>query len=153
MALKVNLTSDEANSESREVLPSNKYVCNIVDGSINEVKPGRKHVGKPYWKLSFVVQEGPYAGRFINSTVMLFDGALFSLSQLMQSLGYDVNAGSFDVPELDDIIGKTVVVRGLKRAASTDPDGRDLPERFEVKGYNRPPAKGAKAPVDSDLLP
>lgn len=135
MPLRVNLTTKEAESQSLEVLPTGKYLCNIVEGSLEEVKPGKANVGKPYWKLRFVVQDGPYAGRSIYSTVMLFEGALYSLVQIMKALGYDVSEGSLDVPDIEDIEGKSLVVRGVKKAAATDKDGRDLPERFEVKGY------------------
>lgn len=152
MSLRVNISSKEAESTSLDVLPSGKYLCNIVEGSIEEVKPGKKNVGKPYWKLRFVVQDGTFAGRNIYSTVMLFEGALYSLSQLMKALGYDVNAGDITVPDVSDIEGKTVIVRGQKKPASTDPEtGRDMPERFEVKGYQ---GSGVTQKTgDSSILP
>jgi hypothetical protein len=152
MNLRVNLSSKEAESTSIDVLPSGKYVCNIVEGSVEEVKPGKKNVGKPYWKLRFVIQDGKYAGRSIYSTVMLFDGALYSLSQLLKSLGYDVNPGSLVVPDVDEIIGKSVMVRGQKKPATTDPEsGRDIPERFEVKGYQM--SSSVEKTGDSSILP
>jgi Protein of unknown function (DUF669) len=150
--LRVNLTSDEAESKTLEPLPSGKYLCNIVNGQVREVKPGRTHTGKPYWGLQFVVQEGPHAGRSIFSTVMLFDGALYSLSQLMQALGYEVNVGEFHVPPIDSLIGKSLYVRGRRQPAKTDDDGRDIPERFEVKGYMSS-GDQTKPDTDTSLLP
>jgi hypothetical protein len=150
--LRVNLSSQEAESTSLDVLPSGKYLCNIVEGSVEEVKPGRKNVGKPYWKLRFVVQEGKYAGRNIYSTVMLFETALYSLSQILKALGYDVAAGEITVPDVGELEGKTLIVRGQKKPASTDPEsGRDIPERFEVKGYQA--ANVTAKTGDSSILP
>jgi hypothetical protein len=152
MSLKVNLSSKEAESTSLDVLPSGKYICNIVEVTIEEVKPGKKNVGKPYWKIRFVVQEGKYAGRNIYGTVMLFEGALYSFSQIMKALGYDATPGDITVPDTDEIEGKTIVVRGIKKAASTDPDtGRDMPERFEVKGYQA--AGVTQKTGDTSILP
>jgi hypothetical protein len=81
---------------------------------------------------------------------MLFDGALYSFAQLMKALDYDINSGDFEVPELDDIIGKTVNVRGQKMPAKTLPDGQELNERFEIKGYkkaNKVSQKSASASI------
>ena len=150
--LKVNFTEDEANSVPREIPPSGDYLCAIVDGSQEIVKPGKKNTGKPYWKLRFVVQDGKYAGTPLNATVMLFETSLYQLGQLMRSLGFDLNAGEFEVPSLDKILGQQVVVRGYKRPPSTGDDGRELPERFEVKAY-KPAKSGTKKAADSSILP
>jgi len=152
--MRVNLTSEEAESRTLDPLPTGKYLCNLVDGQIREVKPGRKHVGKPFWSLQFVVQEGPHAGRNIFATVMLFEGALYSLVQLLRAYGYEVNGpGELQVPSLDDLLDKkeSIYVRGQKKPA-TSANGNDLPERFEVKGYTvASKAQGASA--DSSYLP
>lgn len=150
--LKVNFTDEEANSKPREVPPSGEYLCAITEGSDEIVKPGKKNTGKPYWKLRFVVQDGPYQGTPLNATVMLFEGALYQLGQLMRSLGHDVNSGEFQVPPLDKIIGQNVVVKGFKRPPGINNDTQqELPERFEVKSYK--PAKSAKKPGSASMLP
>lgn len=151
MPLKVNFTDQEATSTVREVPPSGEYVCNIVDGELKEVRPGKQNSGKPFWSLRLVVQDGPYSGSTLYSSVMLFDGALYSFAQLMRSLGYDVNSGDFIVPQLNDIIGKTVNVRGIKRPPSQF-EGRELPERFEVKGF-KSANTGIKPAANSSILP
>jgi hypothetical protein len=150
--LKVNFTDEEAGSKVREIPPTGEYLVAITDGEIKEVKPGRKNTGKPFWQLRLVIQDGAYAGTTLISSVMLFDGALYSFSQLMKALDYDVNTGDFKVPDLDDIIGKNVNVRGNKMPAKSLPDGTDLSERFEVKGFKPPARKDAKV-GDSSLLP
>lgn len=150
--LKVNFTDEEAGSKVREIPPSGEYLVAITDGEIKEVKPGRKNTGKPFWQLRLVIQDGPYAGSSLVSSVMLFDGALYSFSQLMQALEYDVTSGDFTVPPLDEIIGRNVNVRGYKKPPSTLPDGTELSERFEVKGFKKPSRSGTKS-GDSSLLP
>lgn len=151
--LKVNFTDKEASSKPREIPPSGEYNVNITDGEVTQVKPGKKNAGKDYWKLTFVIQDGAYAGQTLISTVMLFDGALFSLSQLMKALNYPVEQGGFVVPPLSDLLGKTVVVRGFKMPARFDQEtNRELPERFEIKGYKRYTG-AATRPSSSNLLP
>lgn len=150
--LKVNFTNEEATSVVRDVPPSGTYVVNITKGELKEVKPGRKNTGKPYWQLTFVVQEGPYQGTTLISSVMLFDTALYSLAQLMKALGYNINTGDFVLPPLDEIIGKTVQVRGNKMPPR-ESEGQTLPERFEIKGYKAANIAGATASAPSSILP
>lgn len=133
--LKVNFTEEEASSKAREVPPSGEYHVALTDGSLEVVKPGRKNTGKQYWKCTFVIQEDKYKGVTIFSTVMLFDGALYSLSQLMSALGYNVNSGEFQVPHIDELFGKELIVRGIKRPAFIGEDGKEISERFEIKSY------------------
>jgi len=138
--LKVNFTDQEATSKVREIPPSGDYIVNITDGRLKQVKPGRKNTGKPFYQLTFVIQEGPYRGETLMASIMLFDGALYSLSQLMRALGYDINSGDFTVPPIDELFGKTVIVSGKKMPPKTDNDGNELNERFEIKGYKTPSA-------------
>lgn len=151
--LKVNFTDEEAASKARDIPPSGEYLCTIVDGSQEIVRPGKKNTGKPYWKVRYVIDEGTYSGTSLNATVMLFDGALYSLSQLMGALGYDVNSGEFQVPFLDDLFGKKVIVKGYKRAPSTTPDGQELSERFEVKAYKKSTTSSNNKVGSSSTLP
>lgn len=149
--LKVNFSTEEASAEARVILPTGNYVVNITEGELKEVKPGRKNTGKPYWSLQFVVQEGQYAGARLFGSIMLFDGALYSLSQLLKALGYQVGTGDFEIPTLDEIMGKTIVIYGQKKPAETK-DGTELNERFEVKSY-KPHTANGKPSAGSHLLP
>lgn len=150
--LKVNFSSEEAGSSVREIPPTGEYTVNVTDGERKEVKPGRKNVGKPFWQLKMVIQTGPYDGVSLMGSIMLFDGALYSFAQLMKALGYDITAGDFVVPELDDIIGKTVNVRGQKMPSKTLEDGTELNERFEIKGYKKANTSITK-PASPSILP
>jgi len=150
--LKVNFSSNEAESTVREIPPSGEYLVAVTDGEIKEVKPGRKNTGKPFWQLKMVIQNGTYGGTSLMCSVMLFDGALYTFSQLMKALGYDVTSGDFLVPELDEVIGKNVNVRGYKMPAKTLPDGTELTERFEIRGF-KPASQPSKQAGNSSLLP
>lgn len=149
--LKVNFTDEEAGSKVREVPPSGEYVVNITDGERKQVNPSRKNAGKPFWKIVMVIQDGNYAGNTLVSSVMLFDGALYSFAQLMKALGHDINSGDFEVPELESLFGQTIIVRGNKMPPKTLEDGTDLQERFEVKGF-KPYKTGTKLKAGSNSL-
>lgn len=156
MGLKVNFSKDEAESKAREVIPTGEYTCNIAEIELREVKPGSPNVGKPFWNVQFVVDEGDYAGNRVFANIMLFegkDGTLGQLSQFLKALGYDVTPGEFELPEADDLIGKALNVRGVKKGAGYDKKaGRDLNERWQVSGYK--PAKTVTAKTgNTSLLP
>lgn len=154
MGMKVNFTDQEAESKVYEVPPSGEYLCFIRAIELKHVKPGSENAGKPYWFVQFRIAEGPYENSSVISNIMLFagkPGTLSSLSQLMKAIGYNIQAGEFELPDPEDIQGKQVLVRGTKKKAETK-DGRDLPERFQISGYKKPSDQRVSAGVDS-LLP
>jgi hypothetical protein len=154
--LKVNFSQDEADSKVREVPPSGTYLCSVVDAEIREVKPGSPNVGKPYWSLRYVIQDGRYADSSIFANVMLFStdktGTLSQLSQLLKALGYTVSAGEFEIPTDEEIQGKMLMVTGRKVPAGTK-DGKDFPEQFRVTGYKAADSTGSKPAGNSSILP
>lgn len=157
MGMKVNFSSNEAESQVREIPPSGEYHCKITEIETREVKPGSKNVGKPYWNVQFVVQ-GPekYSGSRLYSNIMLFsgdDGTLGSLSQFLKGVGYEVTAGEMELPEPDELIGKDINVRGSKLLAGFDKKAqRELPDRFQVRGYKKSDVS-VKPSASSSLLP
>lgn len=126
--LRVNFSEKEAASAPREVLPRGKYHVKITDVELRFSK-SEKNNGKPYWAVEFTVQEGPHAERKIWTNAMLFEGALYTFSQLMKALGFDVSSGEFTVPDPNTLIGQDVVVR-LK---IVPPEGQ-YDEKNEVSG-------------------
>src|SRR6188768_4069110 len=143
MGLKVNFSQDEAESTAREVLPTGAYPVAIVDVETRDVKPGSPNVGKPYWSIRFVVQEGnKYAGNSVFANIMLFSteksGTLSTLSQFLKALGYDITAGEFELPDNDEIQGKTLTIIGRKLPAGLDKkSGKELNERFNINAYKK----------------
>lgn len=123
MVLRLNLSNDEANSKAREltVLPTGSYLCNIVEIKETTVNPGSDNVGKPYWNVLFVVDQGDqYDGRRIYTNLMLFEGAAFLIKQLVEILFPDMLEGNqLSIPESDAFIQKKVAVIGRKYAAGS----------------------------------
>lgn len=141
MGLKVNFSQNEAESTVREVPPSGEYHCKITDIEAKTVNPGSKNAGKPYWNIKFVIQSDKYAGSTLFSNIMLFegeDGTLGSLAQFLKALNFDVQAGEFELPDADQLITRDINVKGTKQLAGHDKKaGRDLPDRFNVRGYKK----------------
>jgi hypothetical protein len=129
--LRVNFSDKEAESQAREPLPSGKYHVKITDVSLETCGPESKNPDKHYWAIEFTVQEGKYSDRKCWTNCMLFEGALYTLSQLMKATGYDVTQGDVDVPEIDDLIGQDVQIRVIVKRADEE-KGYDA--RNEVKG-------------------
>lgn len=143
--LHVNFTDEEAASKALEALPTGKYNVTITKCELKRSQSA-KNSGKPMYAMTFKVFEGQYAKRQIWSYVMLWDGALYSLNQLMNACGFSTTAGQIRVPKPAELIGKQLTVRGIKVPPK---DGYD--EKFEVKGY-MPLKTGAGASAGSDSL-
>lgn len=158
MGLKVNFSQDEADSTAREVPPTGAYPVAIVDVETREVKPGSPNVGKPYWSIRFVIQEGnKYAGGSLFANIMLFStdksGTLSTLAQFLKALGYDISQGEFELPDNDEIQGKLMTVIGRKLPAGPDKKtGKDLNERFQINAYKKADGFMQKS-TSSSMLP
>jgi hypothetical protein len=144
--LKVNFSDEEAGSEARdfEALPTGKYHVTIFDGELKESQ-SQKNPGKPFWSLTLQIQDGKYEGRRLWANVMLFEGALYSLAQLLKAIGRDDALKSGKVPAIDELLGKDCVVTAAKVLDSykmekdgIDPKTAGPDERIyktEVKGF------------------
>lgn len=144
MGIKVNMSENEAKSASLEVLPAGKYLVAVSDGKLMECGPESKNPGKPYYNMELTIQSDKYEGRKLFTNVMCFNGALYSLSQILKASGVAVDRnGAFqvpeheenEIPELDWFIGREYVVRVAVQAANRGKDGKDYPERNEIKGW------------------
>lgn len=135
MGLKVNFSSEEAASEGRsfDPIPAGEYHAKITDVELKECGPDSKNPGKNYWGLEFVVQEGQYEDRKVWTNCMLFNGALYTFSQLMKALGYDVSDGEFEVPDGEDLIGRDVVII-VKIQGKRVVNGNEYEPRNDVRG-------------------
>lgn len=163
MSLKLNMSSEEAKSEPRsfQVLPTGEYLCNIVEIKEEIVKPGSTNADKPFWNIRFVVDSANngYEGRTIYTNVMLFEGALFAIKQLVEAIfPENINHNELNVPESSDFEGKQVVVSGVKYLAGSKIKRKGVVtgtrdrDTFEVKGY-KSAGQIIKSTKDSSLLP
>lgn len=144
-SLRVNFTDQETESEARsfEPLPTGEYTVCIVDWEVRR-STSSKHNGKPYWSLQLKVQDGPYESRSVFTNVMLFEGALFSLSQLLKATGFEDRLKTGVIPNCDEIIARgpfVAVVRKqvdkykIEQGEWTPESGEPKPMKNEVKGF------------------
>lgn len=158
-SLKINLSDKEAKAEGKdfEPLPRGWYHVALTDGEVKAVKEldadgnPNKNAGKPYWRLEFTVQSGKYEGRKAFTNAMLFQGAAYTLVQLLKSTGFmkpDQSAGEVDIPPLDDIIGKEMEVRVVVVPARGDYDARN-----EVKAIRALSGDSDGLATEADDLP
>lgn len=150
--LRVNFSGKEASSEARsvELLPRGAYHVAITDIETRESQ-SEKNFGKPYWAVEMTVQDGPHENRKLWGNVMLFEGALYSLSQLLKATGYyDGSEGEIELPSADELVGKQLVVNVVQQKGQVKPEdkqdtpGERYPDKNEIKGYkafdpNKPP--------------
>lgn len=136
----VNLSSEEAASEAREIilLPAGLYPIAITDIELAESKSA-KNLGKPYYRVECTIQDEPglpegATGRKLYANAMLFDGALYTIVQMMKALNLEVNQGQMTIPGPEFWVGQrmTAVVR-LKNKMVKDGD-KYVTEYTEVAG-------------------
>jgi hypothetical protein len=95
------------------------------------------------WRLAMPIQEGPYEGQYLFSNVMLFDGALYSLAQLLKATGRGDALKSGKIPPLSELVDadEKFVVGVVKqvdkyRIDQGEWDGKGpKPMKNEVKSY------------------
>lgn len=154
--ISINFTDKEATSEARllEALPTGLYEVFFTEIEPKRCGPSSKNPGKPYWAVTLTVDGGDYDGRRLWTNVMLFNGALYTLAQILNGLGLPLN----QVPPRDTLIGKKLiaVVSKQKDTYKIDRDGWDkasgepMPMKNEVRGFralgDTGPSKGKRQP-------
>jgi hypothetical protein len=171
MALKVNVTQEEASSKVLEPIPSGWYIANITDVEMAEVKsapkPGKKdNRGEPFYKMELTIESPEkHEGRKVWTNVMLFSGALYSAVQLVGAVGGVVpeGEGSLEIPEPEELLGKTVAIKVAitgERTVDVNGEKKTYEPRNDVKGFKAPDADvlgkiagGAATSKGSSLLP
>lgn len=163
--LRVNFSDKEAKAQGQgaDLMPRGNYHVICTDGSWEECGPNSKNPGKPYWKIECTIQDGPYTGRHLFTNVMLFEGALYTLSQIMKAMGLNTDAGDVEVPELEQVIGTHFVVGVSVKKETEEYDARNEIRSFmaydaktvalataTTKGATQTPGRSKKS---SSLLP
>lgn len=138
-SLRVNFSDREASSEARsfEPMPTGKYHAAITEWEM-KASTSEKHNGKPYWALTLVVQSGPYEDRKLWANVMLFEGALYSLSQLMKAIGREDVLKSGEIPHGDELIGEELIAVVVKKRDKYKEEKEEDGEKYfknEVTGF------------------
>jgi hypothetical protein len=141
MGLKVNFSDQEAASEGRsfDPIPSGEYYCRVTKVTDKE-STSEKNPGKPMYAIEFTVQEGDFNDRKVFTNACLWDGALYTISQLMKSTGFEKDIARGEIPAGDKFEGKEVVVI-VKKQRDTYAENRDgdgIPQwKNEVKGIKK----------------
>lgn len=154
MGIRVNVSDQEAKSQDREPLPKGKFHYKFTDMEVMFVKETgadgspNKNAGKPYLNLELTVQDGPFSGRKDWTNAMCFEGALYTISQILKALGYDfpINSqgkavgGELDIPDDPsfyigkDIWGRRDISRGKDKKPILDDSGEP---RIQLQGFSR----------------
>ena len=150
---KVNFSTEEASSEALDfdAIPSGKYYARITDVTDKECGPESKNAGKPYWNLEFTIQDGAFENRKVWTNCMLFDGALYTLAQLLKATGNEAALKSGKIPDGESFISQEVIinVKKMRDTYREQRDGDGTPQwKNEVNGIKAyegesPSAKGA----------
>jgi hypothetical protein len=146
--LRVDFTQEELSSEARDYspVPGGKYVCTITDWELRRSNSSKNN-GKPYWAITLRVNDDneKYAGRKFWANVMLFNGALYSYTQLAKALGgeFEESLKTGKIPHGDNLVGKEVTAVIVKKVdtykiekGEWDADsGEPKPMKNEVSGF------------------
>lgn len=107
----INISSSDLsdnNANSYEPLPKGTYATTIYSAELTEVKSG-DNAGKPQLKVQLRVSEGQYENRRLFTYVPLYTGKAFWKTQaFFTALGYDLKAGNFQVPAVQDLLGQPI---------------------------------------------
>lgn len=149
--IRVNMSSKEGKSVTLEPLPSGKYLMAITECEVVEVSSGDNE-GKPMFSLELTVQDGDYENRKAWTNVMLFEGALYSLSQMLKAQGVEVKEigerAEFQVPGYEpnmvpgpewwatkQFVCKLKLMPKRTVRNKVTGEKREYDERSEVKGF------------------
>jgi hypothetical protein len=144
MGIKVNMSDQEAASADREPLPVGKFHYKITDMELTYTKDTAKHPNQPYFAFELTVQDTPgpwqkYAGRKDWTNAMLFEPALYTISQILKALGVNVQPGELDIPDAREFyIGKDIMGRRAPDRKQTidGPDGKPV-ARVQLAGFSK----------------
>jgi hypothetical protein len=116
MGIVVNVSKKESEAQSFDLMPAGKYHTIISDVEMKESNSA-KNKGKPMYNIEFTVQEtgnenhDKYAGRKVFTNACLWEGALYTIINIMKALGYAVEEGALEIPEAEELLGKELITR------------------------------------------
>jgi hypothetical protein len=146
MAISFNVTEEalaSTASTNYEPIPAGSYNATIFEVKLEEVKAGPNQ-GKPRFNIQFKISDGDYSNRRIFGYVSLYAGGDFWKTQsFFSALGFDMKAGNFVVPEVNELSGLPI---GVRIKVGKDQNGAD---RNEVAGFDKPVAQSASAILQS----
>jgi hypothetical protein len=140
MGIKVVLSNEEAKSSVLEPVPLGWYKVTISDVELKEVKnapaPGKKdNRGKPFYSIECTINEPEaYEGRKVFTNAMLFEGALYTISQIMKAMGIEVESGEVEVPEIEELLGQEFMAK-VKITGARKVGDKEYEARNDIAGF------------------
>jgi hypothetical protein len=134
MSFTINVPADFVPNTGGDLtpIPAGTYDALLFDIKAEEVKAG-PNAGKPRWNIQFKINGGQYDNRRVFSYVPMYvAGDFWKFENFFSSLGYEVK-GSFNVPEIRDLLGKEIALRVKVREAEGS-----YPASNEVSGFAKP---------------
>jgi hypothetical protein len=126
-------------------VPAGSYNATIFDIKSETVKSGPNE-GKPRFNIQFRISEGQHENRRVFGLVALYvAGDFWKTQSFFSALGYDLKSGKFEVPEINELLGKPI---GVRVKIGKDQNGED---RNEIAGFDKP-AKGSVADLLAETL-
>lgn len=124
------ITTESLESKSDYTpIPAGKYQSTIFNVKLEDVKSG-ENAGKPRFNIQFKITGPEHENRRVFSLVPLYVAKDFWKAQsFFKSLGYDIEAGDFAVPSIDELLGKALTVT-VKIGADQNGEPRN-----EVSGF------------------
>lgn len=134
MSISFNISQealDASASSDYTPVPEGSYNATIFDIKQEFVKSGPNE-GKPRFNVQFRLSDAPYENRRVFSYVALYAaGDFWKTKAFFSALGFDMAAGTFTVPEVQDLLGKPI---GVRVKVGKDQNGAD---RNEVAGFDK----------------
>lgn len=135
MGISLNITSEDlaaAEAGSYSVVPAGSYNATIYEAKLEQVKSGPNE-GKPRLNIQFkLTGEGVENRRVFGYVALYKAGDFWKTQAFFKALGYNMQAGTFEVPNPADLAGKPI---GVRVKVGKDQDGND---RNEVAGFDAP---------------
>jgi len=161
MSVKVNVSDREDSAGSYQPLPSGNFRCVITDVDPRESQ-SEANPGKPMLYFTMTVQDGPYAEREMGVNACLWEGALYTIINLLKAIGEYENcksADGLDIPDAPEFyLGRELNVRrGVNRKTKEKNPEDDPASWIEVRGFSKyektAGADGSVPSKSSNLLP
>jgi hypothetical protein len=159
MSIKVNTISDQESKagDGTGYLPSGSYHAVITEVEFAESQ-SEANPGKPLLKFVADVQDGPYADRQLKWTACCWEGALYTIINMLKALDMYNDAtkgGGLDIPDAPEayLTRHLMVRRGVNQKAKKENPEDDPMSWIEVRGFapykegmkSGTPAPGARA--------
>lgn len=144
--LSFNLSEEDVKGKSFEPVAEGWYDV-VIDNVEEQASKSEKHSGKPMYVVYFKAVNEEFNGTQ-RTYACLWEGALFTIINIMKSTGFKVEVGKLEIPEADEFIGKELQIKlVIEDYVNNDGEAakRNNVKSFKALGGSKPAAKKAPA--------